>query len=118
MTINPKCILAVLKEYEALPYPCIQESISVDGFSESELIFHQQILLKEGFIEAKPKAYISDKLPRMFPKSLTFKGKTLLDEMKKDNNLEKTKQFLINLAKDEAVPFVLTKLLQHLLSQD
>lgn len=115
MVIGPKCILAVLEAYEALPYPCFQDSISVDGFSDAELIFHQQMLLKEGFIEAKPKTYINDVLPHMFPKGLTFKGKTLLDEMRQDTGLSKTKKFFLNLAKDQVVPFILTKLLDYLL---
>lgn len=104
MKLNPDLIRAILVAYENLPYGG-GEMIKIDGFTEDEINYHQEILLDAGFIKAHVAKFIGGGVV-ITPERLTFEGHEFLNASREDKRwntvktmMEKTGGIVIEVAK-------------------
>lgn len=122
MKLNPDCLRAVLLAYEALPAINRQIGLPIDGFSEEEIFYHQQLLEDAGFIRLQWGATGDDPY-RVYPHRLTYAGHEFLNASRNNQAWDAVKKamaqtggFVVELAKPILLE-LLTNRIHELLKQ-
>jgi translation initiation factor 2 alpha subunit (eIF-2alpha) len=75
--IYPELFKKILIEYEKLPFGGTSKMIDIEGYTEEEIIHHQQLLERAGYIKFKIQ-WADDKPYAVFAESLTYEGHEFL----------------------------------------
>jgi hypothetical protein len=80
--------------YEELPYGGGDNEIEIDGYSQEQVLYHQEILEEAGYIKAIIEKSLNG-LTSIFPERLTYAGHEFLNSSRNDSNWEKTKNVML-----------------------
>lgn len=89
MTLDPDLIRAILDAYEKLPYGG-GEPISIEGYTDDQVNYHQELLLDEDYIKASV-TKLGGGSCLISPQRLTYQGHEFLNASRDDVRWERAK---------------------------
>ncbi|GEO43270.1 hypothetical protein SAE02_74180 [Skermanella aerolata] len=72
----------------------VDQNVTIDGYSEDEIAYHLVLIAQAGFIDFEPQRSSSnpDRIYKVYPFGLTWKGHEFLENAKDENLWNKSKE--------------------------
>ena len=109
MKRDMELIRKILFFLEERPYLKAEKVLSIDGYDETTLMYHQLLLAQAGLVDFEPESTKSGRIIRAWVIGLNWRGHEFLDAVRS----EKVWRKLLKYAKEKggALPFELLKVL-------